>query len=153
MKEQGLTNSIFLVWTGLRQSVPLKLRVNIHNFKTAIDLENYKCKNYYYHLIKFKYEKPRKWDKLRQELDLREDQLPEAYLLPLRVASEPYVGTFQDKVLNYIPYTNDRLFKIGYVPNPNCPFCQEGRETIHHILFECSFSKCFWSMVVLLHIK
>ena len=47
MKEQGLTNSNFLVWTGVRQSVPSKLRVNICNFKTVIDLENYKCKNYY----------------------------------------------------------------------------------------------------------
>ena len=56
MKEQGLTNSNFLVWTGLRPSVPSKLRVNICNFKTLINLENYKCKNYYYHLIKFKYE-------------------------------------------------------------------------------------------------
>ena len=40
MKEQGLTNSNFLVWTGLRQSVPSKLRLNIQNFKTVNDLEN-----------------------------------------------------------------------------------------------------------------
>ena len=46
MKEQGLTNSIVLVWTGLRQSASSKLRVNVHNFKTVINLENYKCKNY-----------------------------------------------------------------------------------------------------------
>ena len=75
MKEQGLTNSNVLVWTGLRQSVPSKLRVNIQNFKTVIDLENYKCKNYYTHLIKKKKKKPRKWDKLSQEFYLREDQL------------------------------------------------------------------------------
>ena len=75
MKEQGLTNSNFLVWTGLRQSVPSKLRVNIQNFKTVNDLENYKCKNYYAHLIKFMYEKPGKWEKLSQEFYLREDQL------------------------------------------------------------------------------
>ena len=31
MKEQGLTNSIFLVWTGLREFVPSKLHVNIQN--------------------------------------------------------------------------------------------------------------------------
>ena len=71
MKEQGLTKcSNFFVWTGLRQSVPSKLRVNVYNFKTVSDLENYKCKNYYYHLIKLKYEKPRKWDKLCQELNV-----------------------------------------------------------------------------------
>ena len=46
MKEQGLTNSKCLVWTGLRQSVPSKWPVNIQNFKnTVIGLENY-----YYHL-------------------------------------------------------------------------------------------------------
>ena len=44
MKEQYLTNSNFLVWTGLRQSVLSNLRVNIQNFKTVIGLENYKCK-------------------------------------------------------------------------------------------------------------
>ena len=69
------------------------------------------------------------------------------YPLPLRVANEPNVRSFQYKVLNYILFTNDRLFKIGYVSNPNCTFCQESRDTIHHILFECSLSKCFWSMV------
>ena len=97
MKEQGLTNSHFLVWTGLRQSVPSKLRNNIHNFMTVIDLENYKWKNYYKHLTKFIYEKPRKWDKLSQEFYLREDQISEVYLLPLRVASEPYIRSFQYK--------------------------------------------------------
>ena len=39
---------------------------------TVIDLENYKCKNYYKHLTKFIYEKPRKWDKLSQEFYLRD---------------------------------------------------------------------------------
>ena len=144
MKEQGLTSSNFLVWTGLRQFVPLKLRVNMCNFKTVIDLENYSCKIYYYHLIKFKYEKPRKWDKLGQEFDLREDQLSEAYPLPLRVANEPYVRSFQYKALNYNLFTNDRLFEIGYISIQNCTFCQE---SIHHILFECSFCKWFWNMV------
>ena len=81
---------------------------------------------------------------------MREDQLSEAYLLPLRAASEPYVRSFQYKVLNYILYTNDRFFKIGYVINPNCTFCKENRETIHHILFECSFSKWFWSECLLI---
>ena len=88
MKEQGLTNGNFVVWTGLRQSVPSKLRVNIQNFKTVIDLENYECKSYYKHLIKFIYEKPRKWDKLSHEFYLREDQLSEVCLLPLRVDSK-----------------------------------------------------------------
>ena len=62
MKEQGLTNSFFLVSTGLRESVPSKLRVNIQNYI------------YYYYLIKVIYEKPWKWDKLGQEFYLSDFQ-------------------------------------------------------------------------------
>ena len=65
----------------------------------------------------------------------------------MRASNQPYVRSFQYKVLNYILFTNDRLFKIAYVSNPNCTFCQESRETFHRILFQCSFSKCFWNMV------
>lgn len=140
--------SNFLVWTGLRQSVPLNLRVNMPNFKVVLDLENYKCHDYYCHLIKHTYERPRKWAKLGQEFDLEDDQLSEAYLLPLKVASEPYVRSFQYKVLNSILYTNDLLYKIGYVSNPNCSFCRETRETLNHFLFECSFSNSFWNKVI-----
>ena len=39
LKSEGLTRSNFLVWTGLRQSVPSKLCVNIPNFKVILDLE------------------------------------------------------------------------------------------------------------------
>ncbi len=42
MKKQGLTNTNFLVWIGLRQSVPLNLRGNIPSSKEVIDIENYK---------------------------------------------------------------------------------------------------------------
>ena len=93
MKEQGLTNSNVLVWTGLRQSVSSKL-LTLTLRLSVTGLENYKCKNYYYQLIRSKYEKPEKWDNLGQEFDLREDQLSEVYRLPLRVASELYIRSF-----------------------------------------------------------
>ena len=51
-------------------------------------------------------------------------------------------------MLNSILYSNELLYKIGYVSNPNCSFCQATRETINHILFECSYSKSFWSEVL-----
>ena len=35
-RSEELTRSIFLVWTGPRQSVPLKLRDNIPNFKVIL---------------------------------------------------------------------------------------------------------------------
>ena len=67
--------------------------------------------------------------------------------MPVRVANKQYLRSFQYKVLNSVLYTNDRLCKIGYVSNPNYPFCHQLTDTISHILFGCSFSNSFWHEV------
>ena len=64
----GLKSSNFLVSTGLRQSVPLKLRCNVPNLKATFDLENFKCRDYYIYLVSQKYERPSKWRKLKKNL-------------------------------------------------------------------------------------
>ena len=110
-----MKSSNFLTWTGLRESVPLKLRRNMPNLKVIFDLENFKCCNHYFYLIKQKYEKPSKWRKLKEEFNLEDKQVSEAFVMPLRVANEPYLLSFQYKVLNSILYTNELLCKIGYV--------------------------------------
>ena len=94
IRDTGLKNSNFLVWTNLRQTVPLKLRVYEPNFDKILDLEKFKCHDYYHLLIKQKYEKPNKWAKLREEFNLEDKQLSEAFVMPLRVANEPYVRFF-----------------------------------------------------------
>ena len=71
MKEKGLVKTIFLVWTCLRESVPLNLRSTKTDVEVVIGLENLKCHDYYCHLIKNKYERPKKWAKLADEFDLR----------------------------------------------------------------------------------
>jgi len=138
-----MTRSNFLIWIGLRQSVPLKLRVNIPNFNFA----SLKCHDYYYFLIKQKLEKPSKWVKLKKEFSLDDKQVSEAFLLPVKVANEPYLRCFQYKVFNSVLFANDRLCKIRYVSNLNCTFCHQLTETISHILFGCSFSNSFWHEV------
>ena len=55
-----------------------------------------------------------------------------------------FIRSFQFKLLADITFTNQRLAKIGYVPNDQCTFCEEGSETVHHLFYECSFSYCFW---------
>ena len=147
VKDAGLKNSNILVWTGLRQSFPLKLRFHMPDVENIFDLENFKCRDYYHYLIKQKYEKPNKWAKLREEFNLEDKQLSEAFVMPLRAANEPYLRSFQYKVLNSILYTNELLCKIGYVSNPNCSFCHQTIETISHIFFDCSFSTSFWNEV------
>ena len=147
LRSEGLIKTNVLVWTGLRQSIPLKLRINIPNFKVILDLESLKCHDYYCFLIKQKLEKPSKWVTLKNEFSLDDKQVSEAFLLPVKVANEPHLRSFQYKVLNSILFTNDRLCKIGYVSDRNCTFCHQLTETIPHISFDCSFSNSFWQEV------
>ena len=147
MKRKGLVSN-FLIWTGLRKSVPLHLREQKSNSNVIFDVGNYRCRHYYSILIKFIYERPKKWLMLADKFNLTEEQLSKTYLLPLHVASEPYVRSFQYKVLNCILFTNDLLFKIGYIASPNCTFCKEALETIQHFLFYCAVSQAFWNDVI-----
>ena len=79
----------------LHDLVPLNLRLHMPNFENVFDLENFKCCDYYHLLITQKYKKPNKWAKLREEFNLEDKQLSEAFVMPLRVASEPYLRSFQ----------------------------------------------------------
>ena len=121
----------------------MNLRVTLPNFNVVLDLESFKCHDYYCLLIKQKLEKPSKWVMLKKEFRFDDKQVSETFHLPVRVANEPYLRSFQYKVLNSILFTNDRLCKIGYISEPNCTFCHQLTETIPHILFGCSFSNFF----------
>ena len=74
--------------------IGLHVRVNIPNFKVTLDLESLKCYDYDCFLIKQKLEKPSKWVKLKKEFSFDDKQVSEAFLLPVRVANEPYPATF-----------------------------------------------------------
>ena len=57
---------------------------------------------------------------------------------------EPYVGTFQYKVLNSILFINTKLFKIAFITVDQYSFCESGSETLSHLLFDCIKTKSFW---------
>lgn len=48
-------------------------------------------------------------------VNLTEENVLEALLLAIRVTYEPYLRSFQFKVLHYILYMNDLLYKIKHV--------------------------------------
>ena len=77
------------------------------NFKNILDFDNFKCRDYYHYLIKQNYKKPKKWANLREEFNLEDKQLSEAFVMPPRAANKPYLRSFQYKVLNSILYTNE----------------------------------------------
>ena len=54
---------------------------------------------------------------------------------------------FQLKVLNYILFTNSKLFKIGYRTDNVCSFCKREPETIRQFFWDCPYSNLFWKCV------
>ena len=93
-----------------------------------MDSENFKCHNYYSYQIKnCKYQGPSEW--FKDEFSLEDNQVSKTFSLPMRVASEPHVRSFQYKVLNSILYTNELLVKIGYISNSSCSFCHRTIKT------------------------
>ena len=79
---------------------------------------------------------------------MKDNCISEAFLLPVRVCSEPHLRFFQYKVLNFILFTNESLFEIDYKPSPNCSFYQDTKETRNHVLFTGRFSYSFWMDVI-----
>ena len=67
---------------------------------------------------------------LRQTFAVSEEHLKKVFWLPHKVSFEPY------KVLNSIPFTNTKLFKIGYISEDKCSFCKSEPETLHNFLYK-----------------
>ena len=70
------------------------------------------------------------------------------YSLPFRSTLESKTREFQYKILNYIVFTNEKLYRLGLVASPICTFCQETAESIEHLLFSCKVSSEFWKHVL-----
>ena len=49
---ERLLNFNFLTWTGLRNAVPLNLHTHPPSFAVVLDLENFKCRDYFSYLMK-----------------------------------------------------------------------------------------------------
>lgn len=45
---------------------------------------------------------------------------------------------------NQILFTNTKLFKIGYISEDKCSFCNSEPEALHHLLFHCGLVTPFW---------
>ena len=97
----------------------------IPSFPTGISDENFcvntkKSRDYYSLLISKKAKLPNGITFLHRDFNLSERELQQVFLLPQKVAIEPYVRPFQYQVLNRILYTNEKLHKIGFIPDsPN----------------------------------
>ena len=111
----------------------------------VFDITKKKSKHNYSLLINRKAQFPSAFKKLQGEFHFSIDSMQKVFMLPHKVALEPYVRAFQYKILNSILYTNTKLYKIGFSFCNKCTFCHSDLETLHHLLYSCPYSKTFWN--------
>ena len=123
----------FLIWTGLRHSVPKRLKqsnvqlISLCSFiieDSVFEVTKKKSKHFYSLLLNKKVQLPNMATKLQNDFNFMSDQLQQMVNLPHQVALEPYVNGFQYKILNFILCTSSKLHKIGYSTDDKCTFCK-----------------------------
>ena len=153
-----LTN--FLTWTTLRSSIINMKSKSSCSISTAGNLDpmNFdykskafnaytaKCKQFYSTMISSKARIPNAFKKLTADFELSNVQ--DVFSIPYLVASETYLWSFQYRVLNFILFTNDKLFKIGLSDSDKCSFCGIYTEDLYHLFFNCSFVQAFWNVFI-----
>ena len=73
----------------------------------------------------------RGFKRLKEDFELDDATAANAFLNIKSYSSETSIKSFQFKLFADITFTNLHLAKIGYVPNDQCVFCEEGSETVH----------------------
>ena len=156
-KQKGL-NTNFLTWTALRSSIinmkskipcaiPTAGNLDPMNFdykSKSFNAYTARCKQFYSTMISNKARTPNGFKKLTADFEPLNAQ--EVFSIPYLVASETYVWSFQYRILNFILFTNDKLFKIGLSDSDKCSFCGTYTEDLYHLFFNCSFVQAFWNV-------
>jgi len=79
-------------------------------------------------------------------VDFKLSNPQDAFSIPYLTASETYVWSFHYRLLNFILFTNDKLFKIGLSDSDKYSFCGIYTEDLYKIFFKCSFVRVFWNI-------
>ena len=90
------------------------------------------CKQFYPTMISSKARPPNGFKNLIADFELSDVQ--EVFSIPYLVASETYVWSFQFRVLNFILFTNDKLFKIGLSDSDKCSVWNLYRKSVPPLL-------------------
>jgi len=137
-KHNGLKDSKFLTWTGVRCAVPSHLKIrsgelnkgHVRSLQFKIGYKTFdpalsKSRDFYGLHISCEATESRGFTKLKSKFSIDDVETKKAFC-------ETYVQCFQFKIENDILFTNSRLAKIGLIQSDLCTFCNIGVETIDH---------------------
>ena len=134
MKERGTASISILTF-----STNVRLRQN------SVQLDNLAAKIVYEILIQPIKRNPtaqRTMEALLQEPNIEWSLV---YMLPRKVTIDTSTRIFQYKILNYILYLNNRLYKMTITASPLCSLCGNDSETILHFFCHCSITQNLWT--------
>ncbi len=69
------------------------------------------------------------------------------FTIPYKIIKEPYLQSFQFKILHRIINCGEKLYQWKIVNDDKCNYCTESIDTIEHHFFYCPESKLFWNRV------
>jgi len=70
-----------------------------------------------------------------------------SYILPFYCTKETKLQTFQFKLLHRRITTNDYLYKIGISLTDICTFCEQKKDSLIHLFWDCEFVQTFWQNI------
>ena len=70
-----------------------------------------------------------------------------SYILPFYCTKETKLQTFQFKLLHRRIATNNYLCKIGISLTDICTFCEQKKESLIHLFWDCEFVQTFWQNI------
>ena len=129
----GLKDSNFLIWTGVRSAVPkqprirsrevnrdriaaLQFQIGDNFFNPALS----KSRDFYALLISIIATESKGFTKLKFKFSIDDVEVRKAFSLMRSYICETFVQRFQFKILNDITFTNSRLAKIGLTQSDLC---------------------------------
>ena len=69
------------------------------------------------------------------------------FKLPYKTVKEPYLQTFQYKVINRLINCNYNLHKWKIKESPTCNNCTKVTDTVEHHIYSCPKTEIFWSQL------
>ena len=150
-------NINILDFLGIKAAIPNEWKNKIKNIakKDTITTENIKyMKEHskitkYFNTLMIKKLKPdrtnfrNKWNELLSTT-IDEQRWKYIYKQVFSLTDDTLLKMFQYKIINNIQYTNDKLFKWNIIETELCTFCNETKETMCHLIWECRHSKTIW---------
>ena len=158
-KETYDIDTNFLQFYGIYHMIPSSWKDQIKNCEKKINITcdnldflktNQKSCPYFYKLFLATYHKnpTKSQNKWKEILHMEIAHWDLFYMHPFKCSLSNKMIIFQYKILQRTLSTNNLLYKCKLKETQLCSFCNETKETIEHIFWECYIVKNFWFQLV-----